>query len=59
MARAKPNPHVTLAFLFISFQFHPFMFLPTLKDSFYNKKMAREDFLSLMDGNLARMTGQN
>lgn len=35
------------------------MFLPILKNPFYNKKMAREDFLSLMDGNLARMTGQN
>lgn len=35
------------------------MFLPILKDSFYNKKMACKDFLSLMDGNLARMTGQN
>ena len=35
------------------------MFLPTLKDSFYNKKMACKDFLSLMDSNLDRMTGQN
>ena len=35
------------------------MFLPTLKDSFHNKKVACKDFLSFMDGNLARMKGQN
>jgi hypothetical protein len=35
------------------------MFLPILKNPFYTRKMAREAFLSLLDGNLARMTGLN
>ncbi|MDQ2770663.1 MAG: hypothetical protein M3Y54_09195 [Bacteroidota bacterium] len=35
------------------------MFLPFLKNPFYTKKMAREDFRDLMAGNLSRMAGQN
>ena len=35
------------------------MFLPFLKNPFATKKMARQDFLDLMDGTLSRMAGQN
>lgn len=35
------------------------MFLPFLKNPFFTKKMAREDFRDLMASHLARMTGQN
>ncbi len=35
------------------------MFLPFLKNPFYNKRTARKDFLDLLDGHLDRMTGQN
>lgn len=33
------------------------MFLPFLKKPFTNKKIAREDFLALLDGSLTRMAG--
>ncbi len=35
------------------------MFLPFLKNPFYNKRTARKEFLDLMDGNIDRMTGLN
>ena len=35
------------------------MFLPFLKNPFFSKKMAREDFRDLLHGNLSRMAGQN
>jgi hypothetical protein len=47
----------TLAVSFIYFLIS--MFLPFLKNPFSNKKIAREDFLALLDGNLSRMTGLN